>query len=41
MAAYRLGIAGEAARQLGSVAGHHATPRSALALCCVEAVNRL
>jgi hypothetical protein len=41
MAAYRLGIAGEAARQLGSVAGHHATPRSALALCCVEAVNPL
>jgi hypothetical protein len=41
MAAYRLGIAGEATRQFGSVAGHHATPRSALALCCVEAVNRL
>ena len=30
MAAYRLGIAGEAARQFGSVAGHHATlPRRA------------
>src|SRR5271170_7035903 len=41
MAAYRLGLAGEAARQFGSVAGHHATSRGALALCCVEAVNRL
>ena len=26
MAAYRLGITGEAARQFGSVAGHHAPP---------------
>ena len=73
MAADRLGITGEAVRQFGSVAGHHATPRSAMrttgwrsksvartpvpssdarasagsfrksapALCCVEAVNRL
>ena len=41
MAAYRLGITGEAARQFGSVAGHHATSRDALTLCCVEAVNRL
>jgi hypothetical protein len=41
MAADRLGITGEAARQFGSVAGHHETSRSALALCCVEAVNRL
>ena len=41
MAAYRLGIAGEAARQFGSVAGHHETSRSALTLCCVEAVDRL
>ena len=41
MAAHRLGITREAARQLGSVAGHHATSRSTLALCCVEAVNRL
>ena len=40
MAAHRLGIAGEAARQFGSVAGHHETSRNALALCCVEAVNR-
>src|SRR5206468_10383093 len=30
MAAYRLGITGEAARQFGSVAGHHATSRSAM-----------
>ena len=41
MAADRLGITGEAARQFGSVAGHHETPRSALTLCCVEAVDRL
>jgi hypothetical protein len=41
MAAYRLGVTGEAARQLGSVAGHHAPPAAALALCCVKAVNRL
>ena len=41
MAADRLGILGEAARQFGSVAGHHATSRNALTLCCVEAVNRL
>jgi hypothetical protein len=41
MAAHSLGITREAARQLGSVAGHHAISRSALALCCVEAVNRL
>ena len=41
MAADRLGITGEAARQFGSVAGHHATSRNALTLCCVEAVNRL
>jgi len=41
MAAYSLGIAGKAARQLGSVAGHHATSRSGLVLCCVEAVDRL
>ena len=41
MAAYRLGLAGETARQLGSVAGHHATSRDALTLCCVEAVDRL
>ena len=40
MAAHSLGITGEAARQFGSAAGHHATSRSALALCCVEAVNR-
>ena len=40
MAADRLGIAGEAARQFGSVAGHHETSR-ALTLCCVEAVDRL
>jgi hypothetical protein len=39
MTAYRLGIAGEAASQLGSVAGHHDTSR-ALALCCLGAVNR-
>jgi len=39
MAAYRLGGAGEAARQFGSVAGHHAIPRSALELCCVEDAN--
>jgi hypothetical protein len=39
-AADRLGITGETARQLGSVTGHHATSRSALALCCVEALNR-
>lgn len=39
MAAYRFGITGEAARQFGSVAGHHANSR-ALALCCVEAVDR-
>jgi len=38
--AYRLGITGEAARQLGGVAGHHTPPR-VLALCCVEAVDRL
>ena len=31
MTAYRLGITGEAARQLGGVAGHHATsPLSAV-----------
>src|SRR5262249_27027650 len=30
MAAYRLGIAGEAARQFGSVTGHHATSRPAM-----------
>jgi Toprim domain len=41
MAAYRLGIAGKAARQFGSVAGHHTTPRTALTLCCVDAVDRL
>ena len=40
MAAYRLRLSGEAARQLGSVAGHHATSRGTLALCCIEAVNR-
>jgi hypothetical protein len=40
MAADRLGITGEAARQFGSVAGHHETSR-ALTLCCIEAVNRL
>ncbi len=38
--AHRLGRSREAARQFGSVAGHHATSR-ALTLCCVEAVNRL
>src|SRR5580704_17195104 len=37
MAADRLSLAGEAARQFGSVAGHHATSRSTLRLCCVEA----
>jgi hypothetical protein len=41
MAAHRLGIAGKEARQLASVAGHHATSRSALTLCCVEAADRL
>jgi hypothetical protein len=41
MPAYRLGVAGEAARQLGSVAGHHESSRGALTLCCVEAVDRL
>jgi hypothetical protein len=41
MAADRLGITGEAARQFASATGHHATSRNALALCCVEAVNRL
>src|SRR5207245_9794317 len=40
MAADRLGVTGEAARQFGSVAGHHETSRSALTLCCVEAVDR-
>ncbi len=30
MTAYRLGMAGEAARQFGSVTGHHATSRSAM-----------
>ena len=40
MAAHRLGITREAARQFGSVAGHHATSRGALRLCCVEAVDR-
>ena len=39
MAADRLGLAGEATRQFGSVAGHHANPR-ALRLCCVEADDR-
>ena len=39
MAADRLGGAREAPRQLGSVAGHHATPR-ALRLCCAEAADR-
>jgi len=34
-----LGIMSEAARQFGSVTGHHTTSRSALALCCVEAAN--
>ncbi len=38
MAADRLGVAREAARQLGSVAGHHATPR-ALRLCCGDAAD--
>ena len=41
MAADRLGIPREAARQLGGVAGHHETSRGALTLCCVEAVDRL
>ena len=41
MVADRLGIAREAARQLGSVAGHHEISRGALTLCCVEAVDRL
>jgi hypothetical protein len=36
-----LGFTGEAARQFGSVAGHHETPRSALTLCCAESVDRL
>src|SRR5215831_11426101 len=41
MAAHGLGITREAARQFGSVAGHHETSRSAPTLCCVEAVDRL
>jgi hypothetical protein len=41
MAADRLGITGEPARQFGSVAGHHAASRTAPALRCVEAINRL
>ncbi len=36
----RLGITGEAARQIGSVAGHHEAPRHVLTLCCVEAGDR-
>ena len=40
MAADRLGVTGKAARQFGSVARHHATPASALELCCVEAADR-
>lgn len=40
MAADRLGIAREAPRQLGSVAGHHATLPNVLRLCCAEAVDR-
>ncbi len=39
MATDRLGLTGEAARQFGSVAGHHANPR-ALRLCCVKADER-
>lgn len=34
MAAYRLGFTCEAARQFGSVTGHHATSRNARKLCC-------
>jgi hypothetical protein len=40
MAADRLDVLGEAARQFGSVAGHHTTSRST-PLCCVEIANRL
>jgi hypothetical protein len=36
----RLGIAGEAARQFGSVAGHHEIPRHELTLCCVDPGDR-